>query len=137
MQETALNLHLFATIFMTGVIWIIQLVHYPSFRYIDKRKLGDFHRHHTGGITPVVAPVMILELGSIIFLAIKSAAWSAPLLILTILIWLSTFGYQVPLHNKLGNKWSDETVEKLIRSNWVRTILWTGKSVITVFGLIS
>ena len=39
-------LHLVATSIMIGVIWVVQLVHYPSFHYIDRNRYGLFQQFH-------------------------------------------------------------------------------------------
>ena len=39
-----LILHLIATSVMVGVIWVIQLVHYPSFHFIELKQYTTFQR---------------------------------------------------------------------------------------------
>ena len=36
-----LQLHALATIFMAGVIWFVQVVHYPLFRAVGRDVSGD------------------------------------------------------------------------------------------------
>ncbi len=103
------------------LIWIIQILHYPSFLYVDKGQFHSFELFHTKRITIIVAPLMILELilGILNFHIISSG--------IIVLIWLSTFFIQVPCHDKLKLGYDKQIIEKLIRSNWIRTILWTVK----------
>ena len=56
-------------------------------------------------------------------------------LILVLLIWLSTFLIQVPLHNALSKEKNKEKLSKLIFSNWIRTILWTARSILMILFL--
>ena len=51
-----------STWFMVGLIWLIQLVHYPLFRYVGSKEFRIFHENHKIFITPVVGIVMIVEL---------------------------------------------------------------------------
>jgi len=79
---------------MTGLIWLVQLVHYPSFRYVDTVNARDFHAYHTARISVIVMPVMIIELASSAALAYYVDLQGWIICGLTILIWLSTFALQ-------------------------------------------
>ena len=120
---------------MTGVIWIIQLVHYPSFRFVNPALWGDAHAHHINKITYIVAPAMIAELCARIYWLYLDINWiSIFTTILLLFIWLSTFIIQVPTHNKLEEQWSMKLVNQLIRTNWIRTLLWTLNTGILLIG---
>lgn len=45
------------------------------------------------------------------------------------IIWISTAFVQVPLHARLEGGWDGVAIERLIRSNWLRTIPWTMRGV--------
>jgi hypothetical protein len=53
MSESFANLlmlgQIFSCFFMTGVIWLIQIVHYPAFALIDPNKFLEFHAMHSDG----------------------------------------------------------------------------------------
>ena len=78
---------------MVGVIWVIQLVHYPSFHFIDKDIYDSFQKFHMNKISIIVIPVMILELATGFLLLIGNSK--------NILIIIS-FGI---LNFDLGNNW--------------------------------
>lgn len=128
-----LLIHTFSTFFMTGLIWTIQLIHYPSFKFYHPENFQEFHSFHSRRITFIVLPVMLAELISGFFLLelsqIKFNLFNASYLGL-IIIWLSTFFIQVPLHQKLSHEFDKNVIVKLVRSNWIRTFLWTLRSVI-------
>lgn len=112
-----------------GLIWTIQLVHYPSFRYISD--FSAFHGHHTTSITFVVGPLMLLELLLACYLAWHyqwSWSWLLPLF-MVLLIWLLTFFWAVPLHEKLSRAPSELLINQLLLANWPRTVLWTVKAI--------
>ena len=134
----ALNiLHLTTTFMMTGIIWIVQMVHYPAFHFIDKNDYLNFQLFHMRRISFIVMPLMSFELISIILISIKDSSFSNFLLLgLTILIWLITFLLNVPLHNKLLNHHESLIISKLIQSNWPRTLCWSLKSVILTYFLL-
>lgn len=126
-------LHLFTTFALTGLIWTIQIVHYPFFHQIEPERFTDFLLHHGKRITPLVAPLMIAELAGAAYLSTLGSEyfyWHLAGLILVILIWLSTFLIQVPLHTSLLRKHDREKIRRLVGTNWIRTILWSLKSAI-------
>jgi hypothetical protein len=42
-----------------------------------------------------------------------------------VVIWASTALWQVPLHTRLLASGSQAEVERMVRSNWLRTVGWT------------
>jgi len=124
--------------FMTGLIWIIQGLHYPAFRFVQDGEFNQFHLFHTRNISWIVMPVMLLE-----FLSGASLAYSlrnSQMLIINfvgiILIWLCTFFISVPLHNNLGEGRSSNAIERLIHTNWLRTALWSARLGLLIFFLM-
>lgn len=113
-----------------GLIWIVQLVHYPSFHFVAVDRFIAFHRHHTRAISFIVLPLMLMELGLGGVLAWQSDLdWKYLLsLIIVGLIWASTFLIQVPDHNALGKGKDDLLIDRLVKTNWIRTVLWTTKA---------
>ena len=119
---------------LTGLILTIQLVHYPLFLKIKPENFSNYEKAHTKKITVLVAPLMIAELLLAFLLFFQSTnITSFILLILVALIWSSTFFIQVPLHSKLVENYSKEHIQKLIKSNWIRTIIWLARSAIFVY----
>ena len=114
------------TAFMTGVIWLIQLVHYPSFRYVSRDQWSQAHQHHTKRISWIVAPMMIAEGICRLYWIYMELNWvSLASSCLILAVWVSTFLIQVPHHQKLEKTYSIEHIEGLVSTNWIRTIGWT------------
>ena len=131
MNKEIIFLNLFVTWALVGLIWVIQLVHYPTFKFIAKDDFLAFHQHHTQSITFIVMPLMLAEIGLAFYLAQQqewAMIWFIPL-ILVLLIWLSTFLIQVPIHQQLGTGKDSFLIERLVLTNWIRTILWTIKAI--------
>lgn len=135
-------LNILSTAFMTGVIWLVQVVNYPLYKYLHKDEFKDYQTEHIRRITLVVAPIMIIELFTslslISFLPIELAQKQIlyPLLInfaLTVLIWLATVSYSVPIHQNLKEAWDEKLYSKLLSTNWTRTIAWTLRSLILCY----
>ena len=119
--------------YLTGLIWTVQLVHYPGFAYVAPEKFAAFHQHHTRTMSWVVLAPMVLELGLAGWLAwqgrdtLGAAAWGS--LALVLLIWAATFFISVPFHNRLtADGYSYVAIDGLVRTNWIRTLAWTTRS---------
>ena len=132
-------LNVISAFFLTGVIWTIQTVHYPSFHYIDKLSFVNFHQFHERRISIIVMPLMILELISSVALYINDMSNFTFLLnfIIVGLIWCSTFFIQVPIHNILSQKKDNMMIEKLVSTNWIRTFLWSMRMLLIIDELIT
>ncbi len=125
--------NLCASLFMTGVIWFVQVVHYPLFANIGRREFVDYERRHADRTAYVVAPVMLFELAAsmvLAYLARQTTNVTLGYLALGLVVaaWLSTFGLQVPCHNRLSKGFSSDAHLRLVRTNWLRTIAWTTRS---------
>ncbi len=130
-------IHLFCTVFMTGLIWMVQIVHYPLMNGVGNDFFVSYESRHTQAITWIVLPAMLLELGTAFLLLFVensfSKTWLVTAFVLLITIWASTFFLQVPLHVALSQGFETDTHQKLVQTNWVRTIAWTLRSGIVLF----
>jgi uncharacterized YccA/Bax inhibitor family protein len=138
MEKILLILQMSSTLVMFGVIWIIQLVQYPFFSYVDPENFPKYHAAHTFWITPVVAPTMIIELITSILIIFYPPKLVDPTflyfgLILTLIVWASTFFIQIPLHNKLAGGFDARAHRKLVNTNWIRTIAWSLRAGLVVY----
>ena len=121
--------HVFLAVFMTGLCWFVQVVHYPLFQFVGKTDFPKYERKNmiTGWIT---IPALIAESITGIGLMVLSPNIVYAINIgFLVLIATSTFLYQVPLHLQLGKRASTYKINKLIRTNWIRTISWTCRSI--------
>ena len=132
-------LNVISAFLLTGVIWTIQIVHYPSFHYIDKLSFTNFHNFHERRISIIVMPLMLIELITSIALYINNM-WSiifALNLLIVGLIWCSTFFVQVPIHSILSEKKDKNLIEKLVNTNWIRTFLWSIRMLLIIDEIIT
>lgn len=117
---------------LVTLIWIIQVLHYPSFKYFDRATFGEAMLFHQRRISYIVIPLMLTQLVLTIYSSFINFNLSTVLGLLCLLgIWLSTFMLQVPIHSKLTS-YAHEPIEKLVKSNMIRTALWTLKFCITL-----
>jgi len=140
--ELTFTLQLFSSYFLTGLIWTIQMVHYPAFRFVNENNFSSFAQIHSKQITKVVMPLMITELITAFLLILAKGldqvgfTFFVTNFVLVICIWASTFFLSVPCHNKLMKKRTEEVIERLISTNWPRTIFWTLKSLALLYWTI-
>jgi hypothetical protein len=126
---------------MCGLIWFVQVVHYPLFASITGERSRDHAVENQQRTTLVVVPFMAVELAAATALAIwpPASVGRGPAIVglaLVAVIWLSTFFLQVPLHGRLARDGhSAGVVASLVRSNWVRTVAWTARAVLAAWML--
>lgn len=129
--------HLAVTWWMVGVIWMVQVVHYPLFGAVGVPSFAFYEHEHRRLITWIVMAPMGIELvGAYVF-------WRAPPLglprreffvglLLVCVIWASTAFLQVPAHQALSTGFDAEVHGFLVSTNWIRTLAWTLRALFTL-----
>jgi hypothetical protein len=122
--------HLGSSLYMVGLIWFVQVVHYPLFASVGKVEFPSYEQRHTALTTWVVAPPMLIE-GATAALLIwfrpagvpEWSVWSG--LVLLGFTWLSTAFIQVPCHQSLSEAFEPVVHQRLVSTNWLRTAAWS------------
>ncbi len=129
--------HIAATLFMTGIIWFVQIVHYPLLTLIGPLTFAAYERANIASTAAVVGPVMILEaLTCVLLIARRPAkirrgeAWLGANLLAC--IWASTALVQFPMHEALISGFDGELLRKLALTNWLRTLLWSARALLVL-----
>ena len=122
---------------LVGLIWVIQVVHYPLLAAVGTDAYPHYQREHMRRITWLVGPLMATEVILAIVLAIdppaNAASWMAPAaLALVGLIWLSTMAFQVPLHTTLERGFDARAHRRLVDTNWLRTTAWSLRGILAI-----
>jgi len=126
---------------MVGLIWFVQVVHYPLLAQVGRDEFVEYERRHQQRTTWVVAGPMLGEAATAVALAVnepallRSAPYSTALALLPI-IWLSTALLQMPLHAALSRGFDPALVRRLVRSNWIRTIAWTARAALLLAAVL-
>ena len=131
-------LNLISTWYMVGLIWMVQIVHYNLFNRVGVNVFAHYESEHNRLITPIVGFPMLIEIGTAIgliwitptFLP-RSAAWLG--LGLVMVIWISTVTLQIPAHQRLLEGFDQNTYERLVSSNWIRTVGWTARGILLAY----
>jgi len=109
------------------LIWLVQLIIYPSFKYYHATNLFNWHKTYTSNIAIVVMPLMLGQLivyGFLLFT--QPTNFNIFGFIITVSLWISTFLQFVPLHSTISNREiSEKLLNQLVLRNWLRTSLWT------------
>ncbi len=133
-----LLINLASTWGMVGLIWIVQLVHYPMFASLDSEQFSKHMDEHQRMISLVVLPLMLAELLSGVALWIYRPTGVPSSLVLTglallTIAWASTFFIQVPQHTKLLEGYDADVCQKLVLWNWGRSLAWSLRGLLTAW----
>lgn len=125
--------HLAATVAMTGVLWFVQLVHYPLLGHVAPAGFAVFEREGVRRTTWVVGPLMLVEAATLLALLIAPPPWlPGAVLALDLALWVahtaSTALVQVPLHAALERGFDGAAHARLVRTNWARTWAWSARA---------
>jgi hypothetical protein len=131
-------MHLSASLYMVGLIWFVQVVHYPMFAKVGTREFAIYEQRHSILTTWVVGPPMLIELATALLL-FWFPVMGIPRLSLWIglglvgVIWVSTAIIQVPCHEALKQGFDQTMHQRLVGSNWLRTVAWSARGVLVLW----
>lgn len=128
-MELLLTTHVAATWLMTGLIWFVQVVHYPLMGRVGAAGFSEYERAHTRRTSWVVGPPMLVEAGTALLLLDRGTPAIVGLALLGG-IWLSTAALQVPMHRRLADGFDAAAHRRLVATNWLRTIGWSLRSIL-------
>ncbi len=123
--------HAAATCALAGLVWVVQLVVYPAFLVVGPTPVwAAYHAAHSRGITrAVVLPWAVQGLTCALLLLRRPDGVPLSLALLAGALGLAsvllTVGVQVPLHTRLGQGYDPVLARRLLRSNWLRVVVWT------------
>lgn len=128
--------HAVPTLYLCGLIWFVQVAHYPLFPAVGAAHIVAYERRYTPRVTAVVLPAMLAEAVLAVWLWTVAPASAGPWPLLGLLllatVWASTFLLQVPCHRTLAQRADPVAMRRLVQSNWLRTAAWTGRGAIAV-----
>jgi hypothetical protein len=129
-----------STLPLVGLIWTIQVVHYPLFDAVRAEMFVRFHQAHSTRITLIVMPLMVVEgvaatAGVALFDPAARglghvATWVG--FVAVVVVWAATFLLSVPMHQRLTAGYDAVAHRRLVWTNWVRTVAWTVRGVLLV-----
>ncbi len=139
-DRLALLLNFAATGMMIGIIFFVQIVHYPLFARVGREGFARYEAEHSRRTTIVVVVPMLVELATGAWLLFRTPAgmpswvFSVGFALITV-VWLSTFLLQVPRHTLLGRGWNEGAHRALVATNWIRTVAWAARGSLLLWAL--
>jgi hypothetical protein len=121
------------------LIWLVQLVIYPSFTYYQPKDLLKWHQQYTTRLAFVVIPLMLSQLVFVIVAVFYQLDLvNSCSLLIVLFLWIFTFTSFAPLHHKISEGNTNQSLlQLLIRRNWIRTFLWSFLFIIHLVAFIS
>ena len=129
-----------ATLGMTGLIWFVQVVHYPLLGKVGSATFADYHADHTRLTGRVVFLPMVVELFTSIYLVVDRPRHLTPTLAwlglgFALITWGVTAFLSVPAHNHLSRGFDPTWHRSLVATNWMRAVAWTAHSAVLLIAL--
>ncbi len=130
-------IHLISTSMMVSLIWLIQILHYPSFIYVDRDRYESFQKFHMKKISIIVMPLMVTEFLTSAYILLFGNNENEYLFTLSFILLLVIWGLTIfifsNIHQELSLGYNQRIISSLIHLNWIRTILWSLRLIILVF----
>lgn len=123
---------------MTGLIWFVQVVHYPLFAAVGAAGFTGYHAAHSRLTTFVVGPLMLVEAAAAVWLALERpsmATWAGAGLLAV--VWGATFLISVPRHTVLAGGFDVAVIDGLVTTNWIRTVAWSARALLAAWLLMA
>ncbi|MEX0671604.1 MAG: hypothetical protein WD060_14230 [Pirellulales bacterium] len=126
---------------MCGLIWFVQVVHYPLFATTPGDTSAGYAVENQRRTSWVVLPFMLVEMATAAMIAVAPppGVGPGPAIVggfVVMAIWASTLFVQMPLHARLARDGHrPPLVDALVRGNWFRTLAWTARAILAVWML--
>lgn len=119
------------------LIWLVQVIIYPSFRYIDRAGLNYWHQQYTRKILYFVGPLLFVQTAVIALQVLFDPLVYMVDGLLLAGIWINTFFIAIPIHNAIDRGESlEKNILKLLRVNRWRAFLWTALLLLSVVRVV-
>ena len=109
------------------LIWMVQLIVYPSFAFYNNTQLLKWHKTYTKAIALIVIPLMLGQLGIVIYqVFLAQNIYTLVSIVFVVFLWGITLLKFAPMHQQIseGNT-QIQLLKTLVQMNWIRTIIWT------------
>jgi hypothetical protein len=129
--------HLISTLLMVGVIWTVQIVHYPLMALVGTERFATYEAAHAPRMAAVVLLPWSVQGVTVAWLLLipttgvaRGLVWASA--IAAIVPVIVTVAVSVPAHRTLADGFDDAVHRRLVRTNWLRTAGWSAHGVFAV-----
>lgn len=120
---------------MVGLIWVMQIVHYPLFAEVGETTYRGFQADHMTRISKLLAvpwAAEVLSAIALVFLAPTSRLRTAAIIglgLVGLVAAITAFG-AAPVHGGLLDGFDGDAHRRLLTINWTRTLVWTARGIL-------
>ncbi len=129
--------HAAATWFMVGLIWTVQVVHYPLFARVGADGFAGYHAAHAQRISRLLALPWGAESVTALALVVlapagpaRALAWLG--LALLVVAVVATAALAVPEHRALAAGFDPAAHRRLQRRSWLRAAAWSARGLVAL-----
>jgi hypothetical protein len=142
MTTALVVVHAAAVLVLVGVIWTVQLVHYPLLAAIDRAGFAAAHAAHSTRMAAVVALPWALEGGTTLWLLVDPPPGVGRALVvlgaaLAVVPVAVTVVASLPAHARLAAGFDADAHRRLVATNWLRTLAWTAHGAVAIAILVA
>lgn len=128
------------TLWLAGMIWTIQVVHYPLFSLVGGEFVAFEAAHSTRISLLLLGPwavqgvttawvLLSRPAGVPSWMVWTAAVFAAATVLVTVLV-------SVPQHDVLGDGFEPTAHATLVRTNWWRVVAWSGHAALALWMLV-
>ena len=134
--------HLASSLMMVGMIWTVQLVHYPLMALVGPDRFAAYEAAHAPRMASVVMLPWTVQGITTAWLLVAPPA-GAPFglivaaAVMALIPVVVTVLASVPAHSRLADGFDAAVHARLVSTNWIRTVAWTAHAVLAVAILIT
>lgn len=138
-RDAVVLAHAAATLVMVGILWMVQVVHYPLFREVGDAAYPTYQSAHISQIGPLLLLPWGIEALTVLVLVLVPdprlgrhlplvGAWLFAAIVVVTVVWAA------PIHGLLADAGGFDAAlhGDLLRWNMVRTVLWTARGAVAV-----
>jgi len=127
---TLLVTHAASALILVGLIWTVQVVHYPLMAMVGDDRFVAYESAHAPRMAAVVMLPWTLQGLTTAWLLLARPAgvptWSIAVAAVTAVLSVAvTVVWSVSAHARLGAEFDATIHHRLVRTNWIRTWAWT------------
>lgn len=134
--------HASSALVLVGLIWTVQVVHYPLMARVGAQDFVAYEAAHAPRMAMVVMlPWVVQGLTTALLLVAPPAGVPGRQVLIAAVTAavpvLVTVGWSVPAHARLAQGFDAVVHARLVRTNWLRTSAWTAHAVNAVVLLLT